>query len=169
MSYMVAKAAWRTWCQATSHHTVATEKCSHAVTCAPSPPHRHLWQHVTNSLKEGNIDAATEHKHHLEERQRAEERQRVALAAQWKPKYFAKEVFLLPYFKDPVACFCVQEDVRDRSICLWFLPLTVVNYIFTRVWPLKKSNEFFHVHIVNQFTFLQLDLNLNFWYLMLGT
>ncbi|KFW12636.1 Oxysterol-binding protein-related protein 10, partial [Eurypyga helias] len=52
---------------------------------------RHLWQHVTSALKEGNIDAATEHKHRLEERQRAEERQRVALATPWKPKYFAKE------------------------------------------------------------------------------
>uniref|UniRef100_A0A8C4YQ06 Oxysterol-binding protein n=1 Tax=Gopherus evgoodei TaxID=1825980 RepID=A0A8C4YQ06_9SAUR len=53
---------------------------------------RHLWQHVTNSLKEGNIDAATEHKHRLEERQRAEERQRVAINTPWKPKYFTKEV-----------------------------------------------------------------------------
>ncbi|XP_067417945.1 oxysterol-binding protein-related protein 10 isoform X3 [Emydura macquarii macquarii] len=52
---------------------------------------RHLWQHVTNSLKEGNIDAATEHKHLLEERQRAEERQRVAINTPWKPKYFSKE------------------------------------------------------------------------------
>uniref|UniRef100_A0A8D0G7Z7 Oxysterol-binding protein n=1 Tax=Sphenodon punctatus TaxID=8508 RepID=A0A8D0G7Z7_SPHPU len=52
---------------------------------------RHLWQHVTSSLKEGNIDAATEHKHQLEERQRAEERQRVAVNAPWKPKYFIKE------------------------------------------------------------------------------
>ncbi|NXD69953.1 OSB10 protein, partial [Eolophus roseicapillus] len=64
---------------------------------------RHLWQHVTNSLKKGNIDAATEHKHHLEERQRAEERQRVALATQWKPKYFAKEgdgwLYLNPLWK----------------------------------------------------------------------
>ncbi|XP_069626893.1 oxysterol-binding protein-related protein 10 isoform X3 [Haliaeetus albicilla] len=65
--------------------------------------HRHLWQHVTNSLKEGNIDAATEHKHRLEERQRAEERQRVALTMPWKPKYFAKEgdgwLYLNPLWK----------------------------------------------------------------------
>uniref|UniRef100_A0A8C0AY97 Oxysterol-binding protein n=1 Tax=Buteo japonicus TaxID=224669 RepID=A0A8C0AY97_9AVES len=64
---------------------------------------RHLWQHVTNSLKEGNIDAATEHKHRLEERQRAEERQRVALTMPWKPKYFAKEgdgwLYLNPLWK----------------------------------------------------------------------
>ncbi|KFW67206.1 Oxysterol-binding protein-related protein 10, partial [Pygoscelis adeliae] len=64
---------------------------------------RHLWQHVTNSLKEGNIDAATEHKHRLEERQRAEERQRVALTTPWKPKYFAKEgdgwLYLNPLWK----------------------------------------------------------------------
>ncbi|KAM9386602.1 oxysterol-binding protein-related protein 10 [Phaethornis superciliosus] len=64
---------------------------------------RRLWQHVTSSLKEGNIDAATEHKHCLEERQRAEERQRVALTASWKPKYFAKEgdgwLYLNPLWK----------------------------------------------------------------------
>ncbi|KAJ8395777.1 hypothetical protein AAFF_G00028240 [Aldrovandia affinis] len=52
---------------------------------------RRLWQHVTVALKEGNIDTATEHKHRLEERQRDEERQRVASSTPWKPKYFIKE------------------------------------------------------------------------------
>nr|XP_025046075.1 oxysterol-binding protein-related protein 10 [Pelodiscus sinensis] len=64
---------------------------------------RHLWQHVTNSLKEGNIDAATEHKHRLEERQRAEERQRVAINTPWQPKYFTKEgdgwIYINPLWK----------------------------------------------------------------------
>ncbi|KAI3358714.1 hypothetical protein L3Q82_015120, partial [Scortum barcoo] len=53
---------------------------------------RRLWQHVTKSLKEGNIDEATEHKHRLEERQRGEERQRAADNKPWTPKYFSKEV-----------------------------------------------------------------------------
>uniref|UniRef100_A0A665VPC6 Oxysterol-binding protein n=1 Tax=Echeneis naucrates TaxID=173247 RepID=A0A665VPC6_ECHNA len=52
---------------------------------------RRLWQHVTKSLKEGNIDEATEHKHRLEERQRGEERQRAADNKPWTPKYFTKE------------------------------------------------------------------------------
>ncbi|KAJ8013374.1 hypothetical protein DPEC_G00052600 [Dallia pectoralis] len=52
---------------------------------------RHLWQHVTSALRSGNIDSATEHKHRLEERQRAEGRQRAASNAPWKPKYFIKE------------------------------------------------------------------------------
>ncbi|KAM9384505.1 oxysterol-binding protein-related protein 10 [Pholidichthys leucotaenia] len=52
---------------------------------------RRLWQHVTKSLKEGNIDEATEHKHRLEECQRAEERQRAADNKPWMPKYFSKE------------------------------------------------------------------------------
>ncbi|KAL0962517.1 hypothetical protein UPYG_G00341040 [Umbra pygmaea] len=52
---------------------------------------RRLWQHVTKSLKEGNIDQATEHKHRLEERQRGEERQRAADNSPWTPKYFHKE------------------------------------------------------------------------------
>ncbi|XP_012991138.2 oxysterol-binding protein-related protein 10 isoform X2 [Esox lucius] len=52
---------------------------------------RRLWQNVTKSLKEGNIDEATEHKHRLEERQRGEERQRAAENSPWTPKYFSKE------------------------------------------------------------------------------
>uniref|UniRef100_A0A8C6XS79 Oxysterol-binding protein-related protein 10 n=1 Tax=Naja naja TaxID=35670 RepID=A0A8C6XS79_NAJNA len=52
---------------------------------------RHLWQHVTAALKEGDIDVATEHKHVLEERQRKEERQRATTNTLWKPKYFIKE------------------------------------------------------------------------------
>ncbi|XP_034016456.1 oxysterol-binding protein-related protein 10 isoform X2 [Thalassophryne amazonica] len=52
---------------------------------------RWLWQHVTKSLKEGNIDEATEHKHRLEERQREEERRRAAANTPWTPKYFTKE------------------------------------------------------------------------------
>uniref|UniRef100_A0A3B4Z9I3 Oxysterol-binding protein n=1 Tax=Stegastes partitus TaxID=144197 RepID=A0A3B4Z9I3_9TELE len=53
---------------------------------------RRLWQHVTRSLKEGNIDEATEHKHRLEECQRGEERKRSADNKPWTPKYFTKEV-----------------------------------------------------------------------------
>uniref|UniRef100_A0AAQ6IQ72 Oxysterol-binding protein n=1 Tax=Anabas testudineus TaxID=64144 RepID=A0AAQ6IQ72_ANATE len=50
-----------------------------------------LWQHVTASLKAGNIDAATEHKHCLEERQRSEGKRRAANKTPWKPRYFVKE------------------------------------------------------------------------------
>lgn len=53
---------------------------------------RRLWQRVTKSLKEGNMDEATEHKHRLEESQRVDERQRAAANKPWKPKYFTKEV-----------------------------------------------------------------------------
>ncbi|XP_047461411.1 oxysterol-binding protein-related protein 10 [Mugil cephalus] len=52
---------------------------------------RRLWQHVTRSLKEGNMDGATEHKHRLEECQRAEEKKRAADNKPWTPKYFTKE------------------------------------------------------------------------------
>ncbi|KAM7382351.1 hypothetical protein PAMP_002084 [Pampus punctatissimus] len=55
---------------------------------------RRLWQHVTESLKAGNMDAATEHKHRLEERQRSEGKQRAATKTPWKPKYFIKEVYV---------------------------------------------------------------------------
>ncbi|XP_053699608.1 oxysterol-binding protein-related protein 10-like isoform X3 [Synchiropus splendidus] len=52
---------------------------------------RRIWQHVTSSLKAGNMDAATEHKRQLEERQRHELKLRTANKAEWKPKYFKKE------------------------------------------------------------------------------
>ncbi|XP_058601732.1 oxysterol-binding protein-related protein 10 isoform X2 [Onychostoma macrolepis] len=52
---------------------------------------RRLWQHVTAALKTGDIDAATEHKHQLEEKQRREGKQRTASSTTWKPKYFIKE------------------------------------------------------------------------------
>lgn len=52
---------------------------------------RRLWQHVTESLKTGNMDEATEHKHRLEEKQRSEGKQRAATKTLWKPKYFNKE------------------------------------------------------------------------------
>lgn len=53
---------------------------------------RRLWQHVTASLKTGDIDTATEHKHQLEERQRREGKQRTTSNVPWNPKYFIKEV-----------------------------------------------------------------------------
>uniref|UniRef100_UPI0037E95CA5 oxysterol-binding protein-related protein 10-like n=1 Tax=Semicossyphus pulcher TaxID=241346 RepID=UPI0037E95CA5 len=52
---------------------------------------RRLWQHVTASLKAGNMEAATEHKHFLEERQRSEGKQRATAKTPWTPKYFLKE------------------------------------------------------------------------------
>ncbi|XP_052434901.1 oxysterol-binding protein-related protein 10 isoform X2 [Carassius gibelio] len=52
---------------------------------------RRLWQRVTAALKAGDIDAASEHKHQLEEKQRREGKQRTASSTTWKPKYFIKE------------------------------------------------------------------------------
>ncbi|KAM9782717.1 LOW QUALITY PROTEIN: oxysterol-binding protein-related protein 10-like [Neosynchiropus ocellatus] len=52
---------------------------------------RRIWQHVTSSLKAGNMDAATEHKRQLEERQRNELKMRTANRTDWRPKYFKKE------------------------------------------------------------------------------
>ncbi|XP_061616119.1 oxysterol-binding protein-related protein 10 isoform X1 [Phyllopteryx taeniolatus] len=52
---------------------------------------RRLWQHVTKSLKDCNMDEATEHKHGLEEHQRVDERRRVADNKAWTPNYFTKE------------------------------------------------------------------------------
>ncbi|XP_037693299.1 oxysterol-binding protein-related protein 11 isoform X2 [Choloepus didactylus] len=53
--------------------------------------HRRLWKNVTDSLRESEIDKATEHKRALEEHQRTEERHRTETGTPWKTKYFIKE------------------------------------------------------------------------------
>ncbi|XP_072879770.1 oxysterol-binding protein-related protein 10 isoform X4 [Chlorocebus sabaeus] len=64
---------------------------------------RNLWREVTRYLRLGDIDAATEQKRHLEERQRVEERKRENLRTPWKPKYFIQEgdgwVYFNPLWK----------------------------------------------------------------------
>ncbi|XP_068165380.1 oxysterol-binding protein-related protein 11 isoform X2 [Antennarius striatus] len=52
---------------------------------------RRLWQHVTESLREKDIEKATEHKRLLEERQRTEERHRVETETSWRTRCFDKE------------------------------------------------------------------------------
>ncbi|XP_063144822.1 oxysterol-binding protein-related protein 11 isoform X4 [Candoia aspera] len=52
---------------------------------------RKLWQHVTESLRHGDIEKATEHKKALEEQQRNEERLRMETGALWQTKYFVKD------------------------------------------------------------------------------
>ncbi|XP_036947249.1 oxysterol-binding protein-related protein 11-like isoform X1 [Acanthopagrus latus] len=52
---------------------------------------RRLWQHVTESLREKDIEKATEHKRLLEERQRTEERHRVETETAWRTRYFDRE------------------------------------------------------------------------------
>uniref|UniRef100_A0A8C6S9K5 Oxysterol-binding protein n=1 Tax=Neogobius melanostomus TaxID=47308 RepID=A0A8C6S9K5_9GOBI len=52
---------------------------------------RRLWKHVTEALRAGNMDEATEHKRHLEEMQRNDERQRTATKTPWTPKHFNKQ------------------------------------------------------------------------------
>uniref|UniRef100_A0A672MWG3 Oxysterol-binding protein n=1 Tax=Sinocyclocheilus grahami TaxID=75366 RepID=A0A672MWG3_SINGR len=52
---------------------------------------RRLWQHVTESLKERDMDKATEQKRFLEERQRKEERHRAETQTAWRTKYFERK------------------------------------------------------------------------------
>ncbi|KAJ8350616.1 hypothetical protein SKAU_G00257460 [Synaphobranchus kaupii] len=52
---------------------------------------RRLWQHVTESLRQKDMDKATEHKRHLEERQRTEERHRTETETAWRTRYFERE------------------------------------------------------------------------------
>uniref|UniRef100_A0A8D3ADE9 Oxysterol-binding protein n=1 Tax=Scophthalmus maximus TaxID=52904 RepID=A0A8D3ADE9_SCOMX len=52
---------------------------------------RRLWQHVTESLRQKDINKATEHKRILEERQRTEERHRAETETAWRTRYFDRE------------------------------------------------------------------------------
>ncbi|KAM9821096.1 oxysterol-binding protein-related protein 11-like [Neosynchiropus ocellatus] len=52
---------------------------------------RRLWQHVTEALRQKEIEKATEHKRVLEERQRSEERHRAETETAWRTRYFNKE------------------------------------------------------------------------------
>ncbi|XP_036742015.2 oxysterol-binding protein-related protein 10 isoform X2 [Manis pentadactyla] len=64
---------------------------------------RKLWREVTQHLRLGDIDAATEQKRCLEEKQRAEEQKRENLRTPWQPKYFIQEgdgwVYFNPLWK----------------------------------------------------------------------
>ncbi|XP_036070092.1 oxysterol-binding protein-related protein 10 isoform X3 [Oryzias melastigma] len=52
---------------------------------------RRLWQHVTEALRQKDIEKATEHKRLLEERQRTEERHRAETETPWRTRHFDKE------------------------------------------------------------------------------
>ncbi|XP_014675045.1 PREDICTED: oxysterol-binding protein-related protein 11-like [Priapulus caudatus] len=52
---------------------------------------RRLWQHVSESLKNGNMNLASEHKHYLEEMQRADEKDRAAKNVPFPIKFFHKD------------------------------------------------------------------------------
>ncbi|KAM4601630.1 oxysterol-binding protein-related protein 11 [Polymixia lowei] len=66
---------------------------------------RRLWQHVTESLRQKDIDKATEHKRILEERQRTDERHRTETDTPWRTRYFESEgdswVYHRPLWKNP--------------------------------------------------------------------
>lgn len=47
---------------------------------------------MTESLREKDIEKATEHKRLLEERQRTEERHRAETETAWRTRYFDREV-----------------------------------------------------------------------------
>ncbi|XP_038138034.1 oxysterol-binding protein-related protein 11-like isoform X2 [Cyprinodon tularosa] len=52
---------------------------------------RRLWQHVTEALRQKDIEKATEHKRVLEERQRSEARHRAETETPWRTRYFDQE------------------------------------------------------------------------------
>ncbi|XP_065905704.1 oxysterol-binding protein-related protein 9-like [Dysidea avara] len=49
---------------------------------------RHLWQHLTKALHQNDIEAATSCKHQIEEKQRADARERKEKGIEWQQKLF---------------------------------------------------------------------------------
>uniref|UniRef100_A0A3P8YXJ6 Oxysterol-binding protein n=1 Tax=Esox lucius TaxID=8010 RepID=A0A3P8YXJ6_ESOLU len=73
---------------------------------------RRLWQHVTESLRQKDIEKATEHKRILEERQRTEERHRAETETPWRTRYFKSEVRGTGASSDQlphICCACFSE------------------------------------------------------------
>lgn len=90
---------------------------------------RRLWQHVTESLRDGDIDKATEHKRALEERQRNEERLRAETETPWCTKYFIKEV-------SPKVVSWQRQSYSGNS-CTWGCVLSEQS-----IWPCILSFTF---------------------------
>eukprot|EP00794_Sanderia_malayensis_P016873 gene16873-18578_t len=75
---------------------------------------RRLWSDVTSALKENNLETATSAKHKLEERQRAEEKQRLALGVKWKTKLFHK---IDDVFRRKKQGLRASEEERTKETC----------------------------------------------------
>ncbi|XP_037552225.1 oxysterol-binding protein-related protein 11 [Nematolebias whitei] len=68
-----------------------TRKCVRPIEKQAPTESRRLWQHVTEALRQKDIEKATEHKRVLEERQRTEERHRSETETLWRTRYFDQE------------------------------------------------------------------------------
>ncbi|XP_077370161.1 oxysterol-binding protein-related protein 11 isoform X2 [Festucalex cinctus] len=68
-----------------------TRKCVRPIEKQGPSESRRLWQHVTEALRQKDMDKATEHKRVLEERQRSEERHRAETETDWRTTYFDRE------------------------------------------------------------------------------
>ncbi|KAK3746139.1 hypothetical protein RRG08_003579 [Elysia crispata] len=62
---------------------------------------RKLWRKVTQNLKDKNVDAATEEKHKLEQRQRDEAKERKERGVKWETKHF-QEIGEHWVYQDPL-------------------------------------------------------------------
>ncbi|CAH1785496.1 unnamed protein product [Owenia fusiformis] len=74
-----------------------SKKCVRPINLQGEYESRKLWQHVTNSLKMGDVNTATEHKRFLEDRQREGEKYRRESSMQYPTKYFHLEGDLWTY------------------------------------------------------------------------
>ncbi|GAB5576907.1 oxysterol-binding protein-related protein 10 isoform X3 [Prionailurus iriomotensis] len=89
---------------------------------------RNLWQEVTRYLRLGDIDAATEQKRLLEEKQRVEERKRENLHTPWRPKYFIQEQVTAGYTSILFGRHTDGVEVQLSEIALFFVGIKVVQY-----------------------------------------
>ena len=88
---------------------------------------RRLWKNVTDSLRDSEIDKATEHKRTLEERQRTEERHRTETGTPWKTKYFIKDLKLVPL---PLALTLLLEIFLSLGTSILIPVSAIVSTLF---------------------------------------
>ena len=80
---------------------------------------RRLWQHVTEALRQKDIEKATEHKRILEERQRTEERHRAETETPWRTRYFDREVSL-NRLRIPIVIVSLERAASNQiSLTYW--------------------------------------------------
>jgi hypothetical protein len=75
---------------------------------------KRLWKKVTEALRKEDIDAATDAKHELEEKQRADAREREETGTEWKQHHFYSDGEFW-WYKRPL-CDRMKDNLNDNNI-----------------------------------------------------
>lgn len=112
---------------------------------------RRLWQHVTESLLQKDMEKATEHKRFLEERQRKEERHRTETETQWRTKYFERKVINTVN----TISFTISQFLKLEACHVLGVVCSVFNYMNHKDqmhFSIEDGSNLISVHFKNRFT-----------------